>query len=363
MGQPGEISTWDIHSQNNALQNGLHANVYESLCTTTARPLMSSPCWQHPGRKSAPRKSVSTCVQGVKFHDGSAFTADDAVYSIQRAMARHPISRPTCRASTRWSRSMSRPWMCCSSRPTRAAADDRTAHDEQGLGREEQVGRAQDMKAADENFAHRNAMGTGPLHARIVAARPAHGIQAQSELVGQDGRQRDGDRLHPIKSLRRASQPCCRVKWTWCWTHAPGPWAARASPDLKVVDGVENRTIFLGMDQFRDELPGSNIREEPAQGSAGAQGPVPGDRCQHHFTQHHAGPGQAHGCAGCAAGGWLDEAVAKRFPYDVDAAKKLLADAGYADGFEVDFACPNNRYINDEAICQAVTAMWARALA
>ncbi|MCW8200990.1 ABC transporter substrate-binding protein, partial [Verminephrobacter aporrectodeae subsp. tuberculatae] len=42
------------------------------------------------------------------------------------------------------------------------------------------------------------------------------------------------------------------------------------------------------------------------------------------------------------------------------AAKKLLAEAGYPDGFEVDFACPNNRYINDEAICQAVTAMWSR---
>ena len=27
----GEIATWDIHSQNNALQNGIHANVYESL--------------------------------------------------------------------------------------------------------------------------------------------------------------------------------------------------------------------------------------------------------------------------------------------------------------------------------------------
>jgi peptide/nickel transport system substrate-binding protein len=51
--------------------------------------------------------------------------------------------------------------------------------------------------------------------------------------------------------------------------------------------------------------------------------------------------------------------------YDVEAAKKLLADAGYpqaprANTFEVDFACPNNRYINDEEICQAITAMWAR---
>jgi peptide/nickel transport system substrate-binding protein len=44
----------------------------------------------------------------------------------------------------------------------------------------------------------------------------------------------------------------------------------------------------------------------------------------------------------------------------VAASKKLLAAAGYPDGFEVDFACPNNRYINDEEICQSVAAMWAR---
>jgi peptide/nickel transport system substrate-binding protein len=43
----------------------------------------------------------------------------------------------------------------------------------------------------------------------------------------------------------------------------------------------------------------------------------------------------------------------------VAAAKALLADAGYPNGFEVDFACPNNRYINDEEICQAVATMWA----
>jgi peptide/nickel transport system substrate-binding protein len=57
--------------------------------------------------------------------------------------------------------------------------------------------------------------------------------------------------------------------------------------------------------------------------------------------------------------GWT-KGVDKRFAYDPEAAKKLLADAGYPQGFEVDFACPNNRYINDEEICQAVTAMWAK---
>ena len=46
--------------------------------------------------------------------------------------------------------------------------------------------------------------------------------------------------------------------------------------------------------------------------------------------------------------------------YDPNKAKKLLADAGYPGGFEVTMDCPNDRYVNDEAICQAVVAMLAR---
>jgi len=50
----------------------------------------------------------------------------------------------------------------------------------------------------------------------------------------------------------------------------------------------------------------------------------------------------------------------KRLPYDVEAAKKLLADAGYPNGFEVGMNCPNDRYVNDAQICQAVAANLAR---
>ena len=50
-----------------------------------------------------------------------------------------------------------------------------------------------------------------------------------------------------------------------------------------------------------------------------------------------------------------------RLPYDLPAAKRLLAEAGYPDGFGIGLACPNDRYVNDERICQAVAAMWARA--
>jgi peptide/nickel transport system substrate-binding protein len=48
-------------------------------------------------------------------------------------------------------------------------------------------------------------------------------------------------------------------------------------------------------------------------------------------------------------------------PVDVDGAKKLLAEAGYPNGFEFGLDCPNNRYVNDEEICQALVGMWARA--
>ena len=45
---------------------------------------------------------------------------------------------------------------------------------------------------------------------------------------------------------------------------------------------------------------------------------------------------------------------------DPEGAKKLLAEAGYPNGFEVTMDCPNDRYVNDAAICQAVVGMLAR---
>lgn len=47
--------------------------------------------------------------------------------------------------------------------------------------------------------------------------------------------------------------------------------------------------------------------------------------------------------------------------YDLERAKALLAEAGYPNGFEVDFACTNNRLPGDAAVCEALSQMWARA--
>ncbi len=46
--------------------------------------------------------------------------------------------------------------------------------------------------------------------------------------------------------------------------------------------------------------------------------------------------------------------------YDPEGAKKLLADAGYPNGFGIVLAAPNNRYINDEQVAQTVAQLWSR---
>jgi len=50
----------------------------------------------------------------------------------------------------------------------------------------------------------------------------------------------------------------------------------------------------------------------------------------------------------------------ERYPFDAAAARRLLGEAGYPDGFAFTLHCPNDRYINDERICVALAGMWAK---
>src|SRR5260370_24620987 len=135
----------------------------------------------------------------------------------------------------------------------------------------------------------------------------------------------------------------------------------RNTPGMKIWQTPELRTIFLGMDQSRTELLESNLKgKNPFKDKRVRQAfyqAVDEDAIKTKVMRGFARPTAL--MVGPGINGF-DPALDKRYPYDPAAAKNLLAEAGYQDGFEVGFDCPTDRYINDEAICQAVVTMLAR---
>src|SRR5690606_17712334 len=83
-----DIPTWDIHSQNNALANGIQAAVYESLVYYNSKTFKPEPVLATSWQQITPTQLRMNLRKGVKFHDGSEFTSADAVFSLERAMAK-----------------------------------------------------------------------------------------------------------------------------------------------------------------------------------------------------------------------------------------------------------------------------------
>jgi peptide/nickel transport system substrate-binding protein len=135
----------------------------------------------------------------------------------------------------------------------------------------------------------------------------------------------------------------------------------RSNPDLQVKQSPEMRTIFLGMDQKRDELLFSNVRgKNPFKDKRVRQAfyqAIDIEAIKTRIMRGAAAPTAL--MVGPGIKGFVPE-LNKRLPYDPEAAKKLLADAGYPAGFEIKMNCPNDRYVNDGEICQAVAGMLAR---
>lgn len=132
------------------------------------------------------------------------------------------------------------------------------------------------------------------------------------------------------------------------------------SPQTKALTGPELRTIFLGFDQKRDELLYSSVK---------GKNPFQDVRVRKAFYQaidmdairDKVMRGLSTPSALLISPFQYSRASEfTRHPYDPEASKALLAEAGYADGFSVGMDCPNDRYVNDEAICQAVASFLAR---
>ncbi len=359
-----DIPTLDIHSQNNALGNGVHAALFESLVYYNSRTFKVEPQLATEWKLLTPTQLRVTLRKGVKFSDGSALEAEDVIFSINRAMSKTSnfgvytqgidkvvkvdantidilmkAANPVILNQLTELRVMSKAW----------AEKNKSVE-------------PKDSKTKDENFAHRNAMGTGPFVVDSWQPDQKLVLKRNPNWWGKMEGNLTEIVYTPVKS--EATRVAAILSGEVDMVLDPNLQdltRIRNTPNLKVLDGAENRTIFLGMDQFRDELPGSNVK---------GKNPLKDVRVRKALYQAidistlnrvtMRGLSQPTGTLiSPQVNGWTKKADT-RFPFDIKASQKLLADAGYKDGFEVDFACPNNRYINDEEICQAVTAMWSK---
>ncbi len=359
-----DIPTLDIHSQNNALGNGVHAAIFDSLVYYNSQTFKPEGQLATSWRDVSPTQMRFTLRSGVKFSDGSALTADDVVYSLTRAMSKtsnyavytQGIDKVVKVNDSTVDLMMKSPNPVLLNQLTELRIMSK-AWAEKNNSLE-----PKDIRTKDESFSHRNAMGTGPYMVKEWQPDQKLVMVKNPNYWGSNPTNVTEIIYTPIKS--DATRVAALLSGELDLVLDPSPQdlaRMRSHANLKVMDGAENRTIFFGMDQFRDELPGSNIK---------GKNPLKDLRVRKALYQAididsisrvtMRGMSQPTGAlVAPQVNGWTKE-VHKRHPYDPKVSRALLTEAGYPSGFEVDFACPNNRYINDEEICQAVTAMWAK---
>jgi len=358
-----DVLTLDPHSQNHATTNGIMQHVYEGLVRFD-KDFKVLPCLATGWQFVTPTQVRFSLRKNVKFQDGSPFTADDVVFSYQRILQpqgtmqiyvsgvkevkkidEHTVDlilagpNPVLLKNLVDFRIMSRAWSM--------------KHKSENV---------QNYKAKEETYASRNTNGTGAYVLDLWEPDKRILMHANPDWWGKIEGNVTQLVYTPIKSdaTRVAALISGDVDLV---TDLPVQDVERLKkdPKLKLLEGAENRTIFIGMDQFSDQLKYSNVK-----------GKNPFKDIRVRKAMNLAVDREAikrvtmRGMSIPAAimiapnvHGWSKDLDQPLKP-DLAAAKKLLAEAGYPNGFEFELDCPNNRYVNDERICQALVGMWSR---
>ena len=360
----GDPQTMDPHSQNEQLTNAMNGQVYEFLIARD-RQLDLVPQLATEWKQTAPLQWRMKLRPNVKFHDGTPFTADDVVFSINRAKL--PTSQIAVYANAvgevKRIDDLTVEFNLSQVNPIFLQHINTLNIMSKAWCEKHNVTKPLDFKNKEESFASYNANGTGPY--MLVKREPdvKTVYKRNPNYWGKiDGNVQDVI-FTPIK--QDATRMAALMSGEIDFVLDPPPRdleRLRGGGQVKVLDGLENRIIFIGMDQARDELlyssvkgknPFKDVRVRKALYQA-----IDIETIKTKLMNGQAIPTGA--VVPSPLGSFNDPEIEKRLPYDVAAARQLLADAGYADGFEVTLDCPNNRYINDEKICVALAGMWAQ---
>jgi peptide/nickel transport system substrate-binding protein len=359
-----DVLTLDPHSQNHATTNAILMHAYEGL-TRYDKDYKVEPALATSWQQINPTQWRFNLRKGVKFHDGSPFTADDVVFSFERIKQPQGTMQVYVTGIKEVRKIDDHTVDVILEAPVpillRNIIDFRIMS--KGWAAKTKSEKVQDYKAREDTFASRNTNGTGPY--LINGWSPDQRILMSSN--DQWWGKKDGNVTRvtytPIKAdaTRVAALLSGEVDLV---TDLPTQDVARLkqNPNLKVLDGVEVRTIFIGLDQHNNELQYSSVKgKNPFKDVRVRQAlslAIDRPAIQRTIMRGLSVPGVLMVAPG--VNGYTAEAD-KAGAANVEGAKKLLADAGYPAGFEFTLDCPNNRYVNDEEICQALVGMWARA--
>ena len=359
-----DVLTLDPHSQNHSTTNAIAQHAYEGL-TRYDKAYQVEPALAAKWTQTGPTTWRFELRKGVKFHDGSAFTADDVVFSFHRIKqpvgTMHPFVAGVADIKKVDVHTVDVILAAPNPILLRQFVDFRIMS--KTWAEKNKAINLPDFKAKEETFATRNANGTGPY--RITGWQPDQRITMVQNKDWWDAKNATNvDELiyTPIKSdpTRVAALLSGDVDLL---SDIPTQDVARLKADgkLTVLEGSETRTIFLGMDQGSEQLKGSSVtgknpfkdkRVREALSVAIDREAI--KRATMRGLSVPAGIMVAPGVNGNAP----DIDVPTKA--DPERARKLLAEAGYPNGFEVPLNCPNNRYVNDEEICLAVVSMWSK---
>jgi peptide/nickel transport system substrate-binding protein len=359
----GDTGSMDPYTRQETVQISFLSNIYEPLArrdrTLTLEPALAL-TWEQTGA-TIWRFHLRP---NVKWQDGSAFTADDVVFSLSRILAKSSMLRAPL-SVVKEARKI----------------DDLTVDFETNLPDpifpQEQTNFLIMSKAwcmahnaaepviiggTDDNYAVRNAMGTGPF--RLVSRDPDSNTVVEKNPGWWDKPEHNLDRVefHVIASAATRVAALLSGEMDMIYDVPPQDRARIAkAPGIKLIQNPELRTIYLGFDMWRDELSTSDVK---------GKNPFKDQHVRQAFALAIDEVAIAQRVmGGLAHPTWLmwgpgvngyDAALDVRPAPDIAKAKQLLAGAGYPSGFSVGFDCPNDRYVMDEQICTAITSMLAR---
>ena len=360
IGLGAEVTSLDPHFLNVAPNNNAAWQIFDALVHVDENARLI-PGLALSWRAVDPTTWEFKLRRGVKFHDGSDFTAEDVLFSLERPATLAASPGPfTGFVKPIVAKKIIDPWTL---RLKTAAPYAMLPYDLDSIFI---VSKKAAAGAATEDFnSGKAAIGTGPY--KLV--RFARGDRI--ELARNDaywGAKPAWDkvtlRILPADTARITALLAGDVD---AIENIPTADLTRlkANPNFRLEQKVSWRTLFLHLDQYRDHPPHLTDKS----GKPLAKNPFKDARVRLAVSKainRRAIVERVMEGFAIEAGNLVSPpvfghvAALKAETYDPEAAKKLLAEAGYPNGFALSLYAPNDRYVNDEQLAQALAQMLAR---